>query len=862
MSTGSAGMAPQGKGLRIGVLGPLSVTRDGAVIHMPRARSGTLLAVLAMSARQPVSVDRLAELIWSDDLPKGVRPAVHNLVARVRGLVEGVVVTAADGYLLDIDPDRVDLLRFRGLVRAADGAADPGTAAELLDQALGLWRGEPVSDLPSSALRRNMVPGVVEERLRAIQRRAELGLAAGRNDPAVAEMRTLIGQYPLREPLWSLLIRALAASGRPAEAIQQYHQAREVLAEELGVDPSAELQDLYRELLRADRRGAAPAEPAASAAVPDGHQQNGATPRVPRQARAGQTVSALRQLPADTHAFTGRQAPTHPHATLGRVLEHLGTTFLDIAAGKPDPAVEVGGVVIYDPLDEPPLPGHALMLGVGVRDSGQVARLVTDLGAHGGVGLIVRAPVSADETVQAAVASTGTVLFSLTRGASWSQLAALLRSLLADGDLKGTEDETIGGIPAGDLFALANAIAALVDAPVTIEDRNSRVLAFSGQQEEADRCREETILGRQVPERYTRALDEQRFFDSLYRGEGSVTFDPRPAGIPELELPRVAIAVRAGDEILGSIWAATKSIWSADKELALTEVAKLTALHMLRVRAGTDVERRLRSDLVATALEGGPRAAEAVTRLGLAGRAALVLALGLPDDGSGGSASLARLENERRRLTDALGLHLSAVQGGAAVAQLGGVAYGIVPVLAGRDDADKQVADIARDFLKRTGSRVPALVGLGRVVSDAAGLTRSRADADRALRVLRSWGSSPRVARATDVHTESLLLELRDLAGAEEAPMTTGPIARLLDYDCAHGGVLIPTLQAWLDAFGDVIAAAAAVRVHPNTFRYRLRRITEVSGFDPGDPDARFTAMLQLRLLRQSPAGRQICSRS
>jgi DNA-binding PucR family transcriptional regulator len=103
------------------------------------------------------------------------------------------------------------------------------------------------------------------------------------------------------------------------------------------------------------------------------------------------------------------------------------------------------------------------------------------------------------------------------------------------------------------------------------------------------------------------------------------------------------------------------------------------------------------------------------------------------------------------------------------------------------------------------------------------------------------------------VHTESLLLERGDLAGLD-AQVPTGPVGRLLDYDRAHGGMLTPTLQAWLDAFGDVIGAAAALRVHPNTFRYRMRRIAEVSGFDPDDADARFAAMLQLRLLRATAA--------
>jgi hypothetical protein len=538
-------------------------------------------------------------------------------------------------------------------------------------------------------------------------------------------------------------------------------------------------------------------------------------------------------------------------ASFGRVLDHLGTTLLDIAAGQPDPTVEIGGVVIHDPLDEPALPARALVLGVGVHSAEQVVALIEAIGARGGVGLVVRAPAPVDAAVCEAVARTGTVLCALTRGASWNQLGALLRSLLADGDLQSGAQETIGGVPAGDLFALANAVAALLDAPVTFEDRSSRVLAFSGRQDEADLSRVETILGRQVPDRYTRVLEEQGVFHALYGGSRPVFVDPKVAGMPEISVPRVAVAVRAGDDILGSIWVATKAPLSPAREQALVDSAKLVALHLLRLRAGSDVERRLRSDLVATVLEAGSGSADAAARLGLAGRPVVVLAMGLPDATVGGALSLARQEAERQRAADALALHLSAVHSGTAVALLGGLAYGVVPVPPGRGDADERVAAVARDFLQRTGGRVAGLIGIGRVAADITGLARSRADAERALRVLRTRAGPQHVARAADVHVDSLLLELGDLIGADPPP--EGPITRLLEYDAAHGGVLVPTLRAWLDTFGDVIAAAAAVRVHPNTFRYRLRRISEVSGLDLDDADSRFAAMLQLRLLDAQP---------
>ena len=238
-----------------------------------------------------------------------------------------------------------------------------------------------------------------------------------------------------------------------------------------------------------------------------------------------------------------------PRASLGRVLDDLGDTLLELIDGDPENPAAIDGIVIHDPVDEPHYPPHALVLGVAVT-SADLARLSQDLGRRGVVGLVVWSPVALTPEIRAAVDRSGVTLLGLRRGATWAQLAVLLRSVLAEDDIGVGEPESLGGLPAGDLFAVANAVAALLDAPITIEDRSSRVLAFSGRQDEADASRVETIIGRQVPERYARTLTEHGVFRDLYREDKPVVVDPQEFAFDDITKQRVAIAVRAGDQVL------------------------------------------------------------------------------------------------------------------------------------------------------------------------------------------------------------------------------------------------------------------------------------------------------------------------
>ncbi|MCK2215355.1 helix-turn-helix domain-containing protein [Actinomadura sp. ATCC 31491] len=538
-----------------------------------------------------------------------------------------------------------------------------------------------------------------------------------------------------------------------------------------------------------------------------------------------------------------------PRASLGRVLDDLGTTLLELVAGDVDQREEISGLVIHDPLDEPVLAPRSLVLGVGVDPSGgTLSRLLGTLGDHDAVGLVVRAPVALTPEVREAAARSGVALIGLRRGATWAQLTALIRSMLAEGDIGEHEHESLGGLPSGDLFAVANAVAALLDAPITIEDRNSRVLAFSGRQDEADASRVETVIGRQVPERYATRLTELGVFRDLYRYQRPVVVTPQDLGHDGMTVQRVAIAVRAGDEILGSIWAAMDGEVDSERTDALLDASKLVALHLLRIRAGADVRRRLRADLMATVLEGGAGARDALARLGLSGRTLVIVSAALlTGDDHAWTADHARAA-ELERLADALSVHLSAAVPSAAVAAVGGTVHGLLPVIVPTGDPEQRAVRLASDFVDRVGGSLPAIVAVAPAGADISGIVHGKAQADRVLRVMREGHTGLRVARLDDVQTLALVLELRDLAAARgERPV--GAIARLMEYDERNNAGLVQSLEAWLDALGDVGKAAAALFIHPNTLRYRLRRAAEVGEIDLDDPEQRFAAMLQLRIL-------------
>ncbi|MGY0056532.1 AfsR/SARP family transcriptional regulator [Streptomyces sp. LZ34] len=261
---------------RYRVLGATQALRpDGTEVPLGGARLRALLGALAMGGGRPASTAQLATQVWGEDEapPADEVAAVQALVGRLRrALGKGAVASVPGGYRLVAEPDDIDLFRFERLAAegsAALGAGDAREAATLLDQALKLWRGQLLADLPSGAkgvspASRGGPAAVRAERRHAQARRDRLAaeVALGRAEGALADLAALAGQGPLDEPLQALWIRALRTTGRRAEALQAYEEVRLRLADRLGADPSGELRALHAELLAEDVTSAPPNGPA------------------------------------------------------------------------------------------------------------------------------------------------------------------------------------------------------------------------------------------------------------------------------------------------------------------------------------------------------------------------------------------------------------------------------------------------------------------------------------------------------------------------------------------------------------------------------------------------------------------------
>ena len=303
--------------MRFGILGPTRVQlADGEDIPVGGPRVRALLARLLLDAGQVVGPEMLIDSLYGDDPPAGAANALQSHVSRLRHALHGGSAgtdgadagdTRADsarsmiefspaGYRLAVDPDAVDAHRFARLTAAgrlalADG--DHQRAATMLREALALWRGSALADVAQAPFAAPQATRLEELRLAALEDRVEAELALGGQGTLIAELRYLVTDHPLRERLRAQLMRALYASGRAGEALTAYEEGRRILAEELGIEPSAELAATHLAILRGEP------PPGQADDVVRGRQHR---PRPPAPGGPGGS------LPAQLTSFVGRAA--------------------------------------------------------------------------------------------------------------------------------------------------------------------------------------------------------------------------------------------------------------------------------------------------------------------------------------------------------------------------------------------------------------------------------------------------------------------------------------------------------------------------------------------------------------------------
>ena len=251
LSTASA----YGRGVEFRVLGPLEVLDDGRPLPIGGPKQRAVLAHLILQPNRIVPAERLIEDVWGEEPPETARNVMQSYVSRLRKLLgDGRIEGRGAGYVLSVAPEEIDASRFEALVRQGKASveSDPWRAAKAFAEALDMWRGPAFADLADEPSLRGSIARMEELRLGATEHRIAAELAMGRHSTMVSELEALTSQYPLRERLWAHLMLAMYRSGRQAEALNAFQRARQVLQEELGADPSAELLDLNQRILIRD----------------------------------------------------------------------------------------------------------------------------------------------------------------------------------------------------------------------------------------------------------------------------------------------------------------------------------------------------------------------------------------------------------------------------------------------------------------------------------------------------------------------------------------------------------------------------------------------------------------------------------
>ncbi|OZM83939.1 CdaR family transcriptional regulator [Pseudonocardia sp. MH-G8] len=510
--------------------------------------------------------------------------------------------------------------------------------------------------------------------------------------------------------------------------------------------------------------------------------------------------------------------------TVAALVDAVGPALLRLTrAGDGTP---VGDVTLAEPAEDIVGVAGDLVLGIGLTSADAGAELVGRAAAAGASGVVVKPPLARDPRVEAVAERTGLAVVELAPHASWTHLVWLLRGVLDRAAGPGPPTLGDAGVH-GELLALADAAAVIIDAPVTIEDAQSRVLAHSARQEHVDPARVSTIVGRRVPDEVVAHFRARGVFRRLARTSEPLYITDVPKG----SLPRLVIPVRAGGEWLGSIWAVVAGPVAADRVEELVRAASVLALHLLRLRAQAGVARRASIDQLREALRGTTPAGEG---LWLPDGPWRVVALHAASTGDDTQGHLDLWESITRRF----GWHQPLL------VDLDGGVFALVSAH-GRAKTAGSMSWI-QGLVDAVHDHDPTLeAAVGGVAATRAELPRSRAEAAELRALLGTEPLDGPLVAIEDAWDTVVVARARS-AVRPEAGLLGGPLPALLAHDRDHHTDYRLTLATWLRHAGEPKATAAALRVHPNTLRYRMRRMREVADWDLGSPQVRLALQLQL----------------
>jgi DNA-binding SARP family transcriptional activator/tetratricopeptide (TPR) repeat protein len=337
--------------VRLRLLGPVQLWAGDRAVDLGPARQRTVLAALAVDAGTPVSLETLIVRVWDEAPPPGARSGLYSYLTRIRrALAElepapGLHVRSG-GYVLELDPEMVDLHQFRRLTDQARQHPDEQTRADLLESALALWAGPALADLASpwaAAVRERLG----QLRIDALLAWAAVQLALGRPDAVVGPLRERMIEHPLVEPLAARLMQALHQQGRGAEALALYAGVRERLVDELGTEPGTELRRVHRAILRD--------EPSRPATTGGSAPTTGATTERPPNRAAGATAERPPTRAASSRAGAdGRSASSRAGADGRSASSRAGADGRSASSRAGDPALDPAGAVV--PMQLPAMP--------------------------------------------------------------------------------------------------------------------------------------------------------------------------------------------------------------------------------------------------------------------------------------------------------------------------------------------------------------------------------------------------------------------------------------------------------------------------------------------------------------------------